>query len=75
MNEKQIYLVKKESEKKKGVFYHNLYIDLGYQKLTISMDAGVIAQLLNVGEEFFSKLEIGKDILVAKLIRTVVTGK
>lgn len=71
MNEKLIYVIKGESAKKKGVFYYNLYIDLGYQKPSITMDAGLIAQLLNVGEEFFAKLEVGKEVQVCKLIRNV----
>ena len=62
---KNIYVVRKESEKKKGVIYNQMYIDLGYQQVPISFDMGLIAQLLNMTHEQVANLKINEPKLVA----------
>lgn len=66
---KQIYVVRKESEKKKGVFYTQMYIDLGYQQVPITFDMGLIAQLCNLTHEQIATIELNKPMLVATFTR------
>ena len=66
---KKIYVVRKESEKKKGVFYTQMYIDLGYQQVPITFDMGLIAQLLNMTHEQVGSIEVNKPIEVATFTR------
>ena len=66
---KNIYVVRKESEKKKGVFYTQMYIDLGYQQVPITFDLGLIAQLLNMTHEQIASLKLNEPVLVATFNR------
>lgn len=66
---KEIYLVRKESTKNKGVFYSNLYIDLGYEQKSISMDLGVISALLNLTQEDIATMKVDDKKLVATFNR------
>lgn len=68
MANKEIYVVRKKSEKK-GTVYTNMYIDLGYQEVSISMDVGLIAQLCNWTHEQVCSLELDKKILVGTFTR------
>lgn len=69
---KKIYVVRKESEKKKGVFYTQMYIDLGYQQVPITFDMGLIAQLLNMTHEQVGSIKINEPIEVATFTRKEV---
>ena len=66
---KEIYLVRKESKNNKGVFYSNLYIDLGYEEKSISMDLGVISALLNLTQEEIATMKVDEKKLVATFNR------
>lgn len=66
---KNVYLVKKVSEKvgKEPFTYVQLYVDLGYDKVVLSMDKNVIAEVLecSVGQLFAHN--VGENVLVATL--------
>lgn len=66
---KQIYIIRKESEKKKGVYYTQMYIDLGYQQVPITFDMGLIAQLCNLTHEQVCMMELNKAINVGEFKR------
>jgi len=74
--EKNVYLVKKVSQKpgKDPFTYVQLYVDLGYDKVVLSMDKNVIAEVLEcpVSQLFVS--ELNTPVLVCTLNK-VVGGK
>lgn len=67
--EKKVYLIKKVSQKtgKEPFTYVQLYVDLGYGNVILSMDKNVIAEVLecSVGQLFSH--EVDKPVLVCTL--------
>ncbi len=74
--EKNVYLVKKVSQKagKEPFTYVQLYVDLGYDKVVLSMDKSVIAEVLEcaVGQLFSHNAD--EPVLVCTLNK-IVGGK
>lgn len=68
--EKKLFLVKKVSQKagKDPFTYVQLYCDLGYDKLIVSMDKNVIAQLLDVQVSVLYTIDVDKPVEVCSLI-------
>lgn len=66
--EKNLYLIKKVSQKsgKEPFTYVQLYADLGYTKLIVSMDKNVIAELLDVGVSVLYSIDVDTPVCVAK---------
>lgn len=67
--EKNVYLVKKVSQKngKEPFTYIQLYVDLGYDKVVLSMDKNIIAEVLecSVGQLFSHNVD--EAVLVGTL--------
>lgn len=70
---KNVYLVKKVSQKagKEPFTYVQLYVDLGYDKVIISMDKNVIAEVLECAVGALYQYEVDKPVLVATLGKVV----
>lgn len=67
--EKKLYLIKKVSQKsgKEPFTYVQLYADLEYTKLIVSMDKNVIAELLGVSVSTLYTLDVDSPVEVATL--------
>lgn len=74
--EKNVYLVKKVSQKagKEPFTYVQLYVDLGYDKVVLSMDKNVIAEVLECSIGQLYAYNVDEPVLVCTLNK-VVGGK
>lgn len=74
--EKNVYLVKKVSQKagKEPFTYIQLYVDLGYDKVVLSMDKNVIAEILECAVGQLYAIDVDSPVLVCTLNK-VVGGK
>ncbi len=68
MNE--LYVVKKISRKegKEPFTYVQMYLDLGYSKLNISMDKNAIAEILGVAVKDLFSYKEDQPVLVGKFV-------
>ena len=67
--DRKLYLIKKISQKpgKEPFTYVQLYCDLGYEKLIVSMDKNVISTLLDVPVSSLYTIEVDVPVLVCSL--------
>lgn len=67
--EKNVYLVKKVSQKagKDPFTYIQLYVDLGYDKVVLSMDKNVIAEILECAVGQLYAIDVDSPVLVCTL--------
>ncbi|MBE5735425.1 MAG: hypothetical protein E7361_03160 [Clostridiales bacterium] len=71
---KNVYLIKKVSQKegKDPFTYVQLYVDLGYDKVVLSMDKTVISQVLDCAVSDLYSIEADKPVLVSILSKVEV---
>ena len=68
--EKKLFLIKKISQKagKDPFTYVQLYADLDYTNLILSMDKNVIAELLGVSVSTLYEIDVDSPVCVATLL-------